>query len=347
MIELNRKILLSLIAGLLFSCAAFYLTFINIPLQDLSRYITTINYWWAIPSLLVALLSYVIRVARWQIILAPVKKTGFWSAFHPLVIGFMINCVFPGRIGEIARPAIFYKRENVAFSKVLATVAMERIFDLITMLVFFIVTMSLINVDPNLDITFAGYHLTSTTLKTIWITTLQMSAVLLAILILISFSRTRAIINRGIIKFPDLLFFTGSHFRDRIREGLCRKIVHILEHIAVGFEVVKNPGDIIVCLIQSFIMWAMITLPLLSRLRISGSKHNLPSGLCSRDNHLHLHYDAVCAGFLGIMGGRRRVRADDLQHSGKRGGRADPYLPFPSCSTGNYNRNYICNDHRD
>ncbi|HPR74443.1 MAG TPA: lysylphosphatidylglycerol synthase domain-containing protein, partial [Bacteroidales bacterium] len=97
MISLNKKTIASLIMGILFSGIALYLTFINIPLSGLSDYITTINFWWVMPSLLFALLSYILRVVRWQIILNPVKKTNFWHAFHPLVIGFMMNCVFPGR----------------------------------------------------------------------------------------------------------------------------------------------------------------------------------------------------------------------------------------------------------
>ncbi|HQA71277.1 MAG TPA: lysylphosphatidylglycerol synthase transmembrane domain-containing protein, partial [Deltaproteobacteria bacterium] len=120
MITLNKKTIFSLIAGIVFSGAALYLTFVNIPLRELIDYLKVINYWWVIPSLLVAFLSYVLRVWRWQLILLPVKKTGFWSAFHPVMIGFMMSSVFPGRVGEIARPAVFYKKENVEFSKVLA-----------------------------------------------------------------------------------------------------------------------------------------------------------------------------------------------------------------------------------
>ncbi len=251
-----------MIIGLLFSGIALYFTFINIPLGGLTGYIKTINYWWIFPSLLSALLSYVFRVVRWQLILKPVKETQFWQAFHPLVIGFMVNCVFPGRIGEIARPAIFYKREKVEFSKVLATVAVERIFDLITMLVFFIITLTFIEIDPAIDITFGGYHLTSSTLNTIWKTTLKISIVLVALLVLISVSSTRALFSRVIMKSPDILFFTCSHLRENLRHGICKKVIHVLDNIAVGFEVVKSPRNIIVCLIQSFLMWGLIALSL-------------------------------------------------------------------------------------
>jgi len=262
MISFNKKTVLSLIIGFLFSGIALYLTFINIPLSGLTDYITTINFWWIIPSLLFAILSYILRVVRWQLILRPVKRIQFWHAFHPLVIGFMVNCVFPGRVGEIARPAILYKRDKIEFSKVLATVAVERIFDLVTLLLSFIYILSTIEISPTLDITFGGYHLTTATLNTIWRTTLQVSFVLVGMILLVSTSKTRSMISRIIMRSPDLLIFAGTHFKEKLRQGICRRIIHVLNNIAHGFEVLKSPKDIMICLLHSFLIWGLVVLSL-------------------------------------------------------------------------------------
>ena len=91
---LNKKIILSLTIGLLLSGIALYLTFRNIPLHELVSYLKTVNYWWVVPAVAVALMSFLIRVLRWQLLLHPVKKTGFWSAFHPLIYqGAKIWCL--------------------------------------------------------------------------------------------------------------------------------------------------------------------------------------------------------------------------------------------------------------
>lgn len=262
MISFNKKTVFSLIIGFIFSAAALYFTFINIPLDGLTGYITTINYWWIIPSLFFALLSYLLRVVRWQVILNPVKKIEFLHAFHPLVIGFMMNCVFPGRIGEIARPAILYKRDKVEFSKVLSTVAVERIFDLVVLLFSFIVILASIEINPALNITFGKYHLTTATLNNISSTTLQVSVVLIGIILLISISKSRLIISRIILRSPDLLIFAGDHLKDKLREGICRKIIHVLDNIAHGFEVLKRPKVIIICLLHSFLIWGLVVLSL-------------------------------------------------------------------------------------
>ena len=103
---MKRNLTISLFASVGLSAAALYLAFRNVPLSDLLSYLGSINYYWVIPSVAIALISFALRVIRWQIILASIQQIGFWQAFHPLMIGFMINCILPGRVGEVARPVI-------------------------------------------------------------------------------------------------------------------------------------------------------------------------------------------------------------------------------------------------
>lgn len=254
----NKKVIFSLTVGLLLSGIAFYVTFKNIPLSDLVGYLKTVNYWWVIPSVAITLISYLIKVIRWQLILAPVKNTGFWSAFHPLMIGFMLNCILPGRIGEVARPAIFYKRERVAFSKVLATVGTERVFDVVTLLLFFIIVLATVEISPTLDLNFGEYELNRATLEMIWTTTLKVCLVLIAGILVISIRKTRGIIDRIILRLPDLLFFAGRPLREKLREGLCVKLIHIIDNFASGFEIMKSPKSIGLCLCLSFLVWVVV-----------------------------------------------------------------------------------------
>lgn len=258
MISLNKKTYISFVIGLLFSAIALYFTFINIPLSELAGYLKKIDYFWLLPSLVLALLSYALRIWRWQLILMPVKRSGFWSAFHPLVIGFMINCILPGRVGEIARPAIYYKKENVEFSKVLGTVAIERIFDALALLVFFIYILATITIDPAMEITFAGYHLTPAVLDNLWKTTLVISVVLIGLMALISFSETRKSINSIILKLPDLFFMLGKPARESIRKNICLKITHFLNHLSVGFEILKSPGYLLLSIVLSLVLWWLL-----------------------------------------------------------------------------------------
>jgi uncharacterized protein (TIRG00374 family) len=253
----NKKIILSLIAGLIFSGIALYVTFKNIPLQDLVGYLKIINYWWVIPAVAVGLVSFLIRVIRWQLLLSPVKETGFWSAFHPLMIGFMFNCILPARAGELARPAVFYKKQKVAFSKVLATVGAERVFDILILLFFLVIVLANVEISPTLDLTFGKYHLNKATLEIIGITTLKLSLVLIACIVLVSVRQSQRIMRRLILGLPALFFFAGDAFREKIRERLCIKLAHIFDNFTAGLSLLRSPKKTALCFVLSLLVWAL------------------------------------------------------------------------------------------
>ncbi|HDP25156.1 MAG TPA: flippase-like domain-containing protein [Deltaproteobacteria bacterium] len=256
----RRKIMLSLIVGTAVSAVALYVTFSQIPLADLWDYLGTINYWWLIPSIVLGALSYVFRVIRWQVILLPVKQTSFANAYHPLIISFMMNSVLPARIGELARPTIFYKRERVEFSKVLATVGVERIFDMVTLLVLFILVLATVQIDPEVRLTFHDQVLDKATLETIWAGTLKAGILLIALIAAISIPRTRSMLERAIMKLPALFFFSGPTFREKIQERVSTRIVMVLRNLATGFEVVKNAKHLLSCFVLSFLVWGFAVL---------------------------------------------------------------------------------------
>jgi uncharacterized protein (TIRG00374 family) len=253
----KKKIILSLIIGLLLSGIALYVVFINIPLPELMSYLKTVNYWWVIPAVGIALIGFMIRVVRWQLLLGPVKKTGFWNAHHPLMIGFMLNCLLPGRVGELARPAIFCKKENVPFSKVLATVGAERVFDVLVLLLSFVIVLATVEISPTLDMTFGNYHLNKATLEMIGATTLRLSFALVACIVLVSVRPSRDFIKRIILSLPGLVFFAGSSFREKIREKLCVRLTHIIDNVATGLDLLKSPKKVSLCLGLSFLVWAV------------------------------------------------------------------------------------------
>ena len=138
--------------GIVVSGVALYLAFRNVPILDLFSYLASINYFWVIPSLALGLFTFVMRVLRWQVILASARRISFWRVFHSLAIGFMINCILPGRVGEVARPVILRKQDNFPVSTGLATVAAERVFDVGFLIVLFVTVFATVNINPDFTI---------------------------------------------------------------------------------------------------------------------------------------------------------------------------------------------------
>ncbi len=75
-------------------------------------------------------LAYVMRAIRWKIFLRPVRRDA--STMHligPTLIGFT-GLALLGRPGELIRPYLIARRENLTFSSQLGVWAVERIFDI-------------------------------------------------------------------------------------------------------------------------------------------------------------------------------------------------------------------------
>ncbi len=254
---MKKNITIYLITGITASALALYLAFRNVPASDLLGYLVSINYVWIFPAVLLVLTSFVLRVFRWQIILESSAKVSFWQAFHPLMIGFMINCILPGRVGEVARPAVLQKKENIPFSTGLATVAAERVFDVGMLLILFAILLVTVNIDPNLDIVFGKYHLNRETLVTAGGGTFKLLLLLIVGIIMVSFGKTRKAINRVIMSIPYLFFFSGSEFKKKIQKKFCEPLVSFVENFTSGFALVKYPSKICICIGLSVFIWGI------------------------------------------------------------------------------------------
>lgn len=254
---MKRKSVISLILGIVVSAITFYYAFKNVPFNELLDYLTSINYFWVIPSILAVIISFVLRVIRWQVILDSAHKISFWSAFHPLMIGFMINCVLPARVGEVARPAILKKNDNVPFATGMATVVAERLFDVILIIVLFAVSLSVVQIDPDLNIPFGDFSLNFKTLNSIFRNMIVLCVVLCAVIVMISIDSFRKYINLAINKIPSLFIFAGTGFKDKIHNDICAPVILIIENISSGFALVKDPKKICICIFLSFLVWVI------------------------------------------------------------------------------------------
>jgi glycosyltransferase 2 family protein len=254
---MRKNMTISFIGGVAISVIALYFAFRKVPVADLFKYLASINYLWVLPAVMATLISFLLRAFRWRIILESTKKISIWEAVHPLMIGFMINCVLPGRLGEVARPAILQKRERVPFATGLATVVAERMFDIILLLLLFLLTAGVLKIDPDLNVAFGKYQLNQKTLQTIFDGMLELGAVLIAGIVLFSMHRFRELIYKMIRFTPGLLFFAGQRFKASYQKRVCEPVINILKNIAQGFTLVRYPTVIIICFVYSILIWGL------------------------------------------------------------------------------------------
>lgn len=73
--------------------------------------------------------AYALRAVRWRIFLKPVRETTTARLLAPQYIGFTALALL-GRAGEVIRPYIIAKKENLSFASQMAVWTVERIFDM-------------------------------------------------------------------------------------------------------------------------------------------------------------------------------------------------------------------------
>lgn len=105
------------------------------------------NYWWIIPAVVVYHAAVWVRALRYRFILRSVKPVATTALFPVLVIGYMANNLLPARAGEFVRAYVLGEKHGVPKMAGLGTIAVERLFDGLTLLGFLAITVLLLGGD--------------------------------------------------------------------------------------------------------------------------------------------------------------------------------------------------------
>lgn len=130
----KKKIIFT--AGIIISIVCSWLFIRKVEWGSLGGALKDANYIYVIPVIIIILSTFYLRAVRWSILITPVKKVPLGNLLSATMIGFMANNVLPARMGEVIKPIMIGKKENIKFSAAFATVVMERIFDLLSLIVF-------------------------------------------------------------------------------------------------------------------------------------------------------------------------------------------------------------------
>ncbi|MBI5837808.1 MAG: flippase-like domain-containing protein [Candidatus Eisenbacteria bacterium] len=199
------------------------------------------HYAWLVPAMAFTMLGYLVRSYRWKFLLAGVKDIRTASLFSATLIGFLANVILPARLGELVRPYVIGRREGVSKTASLATIVVERIFDLTTLLACFGGVML---VYP---------HGFSPWLRRAGLTVLVINVVVLGVLVLLQVQTQRflALARRLMRPLP---------------AGLVERIAGLLASFAEGLGVLRNGHHLLRISLLSVLMWFTIVLSIWSTL---------------------------------------------------------------------------------
>jgi hypothetical protein len=195
---------------------------------------------WLLLSLATFFLNIAIRARRWQFLLRPIGNASFGNAFRATAVGFAASAVLPARAGEVIRPYFLSRHEPVSATGAFATVVVERILDVVTVLVLlasfvFVFGRSQAAANPA---AFAAVR---------WAALLAGAAAVVVLVVLFLLAGRPAALDQVLLKLERLL-------PGRIA-GLTTRLV---EKFSAGLGTIRRPVELLVALLWSFPLWLTI-----------------------------------------------------------------------------------------
>lgn len=122
--------------GTAISVIFLYFAFRGQDLGEIRDALGETNLWWVFPALALYFTGVWLRALRWSILMRPLATVTARDLMPVVVVGYMANNVLPLRTGELVRSVVVRQKLGVRKTSALATIAVERLFDGLTMLLF-------------------------------------------------------------------------------------------------------------------------------------------------------------------------------------------------------------------
>ncbi|MBN8697835.1 MAG: flippase-like domain-containing protein [Bacteroidetes bacterium] len=120
-----------------------WMFFRDLNFSELEQVVGTGNFFWFYVVMAVSVAVYVFRTLRWQMLIKAIgHETKFHNIFAALSISYFVSFVVP-RLGEVSRCLSVKKQHNIPFMELLGTVIIERVVDVISLMIMLLLTLIL------------------------------------------------------------------------------------------------------------------------------------------------------------------------------------------------------------
>lgn len=223
----------------LFSLTLFflYLAFRGNDFDELSIVLKNANYLYALTGAFFGIvIGGYFRALRWRYFLNPLKQDiGMNILFSSMMIGYMMNSIIP-RAGEVYRPLLLANKEKISRASAFGTIVVERVFDVLTLLISFGVCM--IYFRQKLSLAFSQFNLETISL---YAAAIVLAFVILVIIILLNLEKSEIVIERITKKILPAKFH--------------QKIHNIFISLINGFLFIKYPKYYFQIFILTILIW--------------------------------------------------------------------------------------------
>lgn len=202
-----------------------------------------VNWLLALASLPVYFLGLWVRTVRWQYLLRKVKHVSAMRLYPVVIIGLMANNLIPARAGELARAYVLGERERISKTTSLGTIAVDRLFDGITLVPMMLIVVAFASNDASFDVGFSSWTV-SLNFEGLGIFMAIVFGIALAFLSYLAFFESgRTVLHRIVHRF------TPAPFK--------LSVERLLHSFFDGLHALRSPADMGVALVMSTVSWAL------------------------------------------------------------------------------------------
>ena len=241
--------MLQIVRFVAFLAIAIFLLFLAFRDFDLARVwddLRHARYAWLLLTLPIGVLSHIFRAWRWNLLIEPLGyKPPLTHTFYAVMSGYLANLALP-RMGEVVRCGSLTKTDKVPFDSLLGTVIVERVVDMLTLLLLTLITF------------FIKIHFFGDFFKShVFVPLGEKFAGL--------FSHTLALALLGLLGMIALLLLK-IFWKDIRHIGLVRKIREFIRGIIDGIRSIARMehksmflfGTFLICLMYFFTSWLVL-----------------------------------------------------------------------------------------
>jgi uncharacterized protein (TIRG00374 family) len=214
----------------------------GVPIDEVVDHIRAAKPVPLIASILIATATFPIRLPRWRLLLrddrgGPLPAAPLW---HAIAIGFLANGILPFRAGELVRTYAATRLTGVRFTAALSSIAVERIFDGLTVVA--LLAFALLRSDLPPGITVGGVSL----IHVAQVTGLLTLGALVVATLVVAFPLAAEGVVRRVLP------------PGRVTDALVRAI----EGVRLGMASLRSPALVIGVAFWSLVLWMVNALAL-------------------------------------------------------------------------------------
>ena len=125
--------------GAIIAVTFLFVSFYDVNPKELIRTLGRIDLKFLLLAIFFEFMIPLTKSLRWKFILDPVKKIPVREIFSLYCLGWMVNVILPALTGQVARSFMLSKKQNLAKASSFASIALEVVFDGLSLLLLMVV----------------------------------------------------------------------------------------------------------------------------------------------------------------------------------------------------------------